>query len=352
MTPFKSIMVATDFSAPANNAVRRAALMAKQHGAHLAVVHVVTPPSRVHIPGWSAPALSVQQKVADARDRLHDLAAKLTQHYQVTPSLALRSGNVLEALHRAAARADLLVMGQWRKNALAEMLLGSTAQRLVACSKRPVLVVKQAAESSYRRALVPIDFSPASDAAAFVAAALAPGIDLQVFHALDSARVGGRHEADVMQTVIRESIAKNEDAVLARMRRSMSRLGLDSGKLRFALGRGSPVQAILRQAQSLDADVLVATKQQRGRMATSVLGNISSLLARSCCDMLIVSGWVRDPRESGTVSAQRPRPSATAVNHTRPDPAHATLGFSWMRAQLPAEAFMATEHGRPHRAGG
>lgn len=344
MTPFKSILAATDFSASANNAVQRAALLARQHGAHLCLVHVVTPPSRVQMRTWSSPAPGLEQQVAAARDRLRGLAAELTQRYAVTPSVALRTGRLLEQLHRVSARACLLVMGAGRRTALAEMLLGSTAQRLVACSRRPVLVAKQTAEGSYRRALVPIDFSPASDAAAFVAAALAPDIDLQVFHALDSAGVAATQGAGIVDTVIRESIAHEEGAVLARMRRSMKRLGLDCSKLRFALGRGAPVNAILQQAQRLDADVLVATKQQRGRTATSVLGNISSLMARSRCDMLVVAGWVRDPRQSCTVTAQGPLPRA--------EPVHATPDRSWMRAQLPADACMAAQHGRPHRAGG
>ncbi|MEP7282964.1 MAG: hypothetical protein ABI696_13370 [Rubrivivax sp.] len=77
--------------------------------------------------------------------------------------------------------------------------------------------------------------------------------------------------------------------MLARMRRSMTRLGLYARKLSFALGRGSPVKATLEQVQSQNADVLVATKQRRGHVATSVLGHINSLLARSRCDMLIGS---------------------------------------------------------------
>ena len=43
MTPFKFILAATDFSLPANNAVHRAAMLAKQHDARLHIVHVVVP---------------------------------------------------------------------------------------------------------------------------------------------------------------------------------------------------------------------------------------------------------------------------------------------------------------------
>jgi nucleotide-binding universal stress UspA family protein len=214
-----------------------------------------------------------------------------------------------------------------------------------------VLVVKQPPRLAYRRALVPIDFTPASDAAALVAAALASDIDMQVFHAFDSTGEAVMREADVSASVIREYRLREELALKARMHRSMARLGLDSRKLSFALERGSPVKATLRQAQSMNADVLVATKQRRGRAATSVLGTINSLLARSRCDMLIVSGGVRAARHPRAVPAMRPFVPAISLGHRPGAHAHATPTSSWMRAQLPAEAFMARQQGGPLRAG-
>lgn len=352
MTPFKFILATTDFSEPANKAVRRAAMLAEQHGARLGIVHVVVPSNRRLLREWFSSAIDHDVKVADARSALHRLATALTNRYDVTPSLEVRTGDLLEELHRTSARVDLLVMGQRRRSALAERVFGSTAQRLVACSRRPVLVVKQEPIVGYQRALVPIDFTPASDAAAFVAATLAPDIDLQIFHAIDSTGAAVMREADVSETVIREWRATQEAALLARMRRSMTRLGLEGRKLRFALGHGSPVKAILRQAQHLDADLLVATQRRRSRIATTVLGHVNSLLARSRCDMLIVSGGVRDPRRSQAVVAPLPMAAAPSSGGVRAFQALVAPGFSWMRSQLPAEAFMAGEHGRPRRAGG
>ena len=352
MTPFKFILVATDFSVSANNAVRRAALLAKQHGARLGIVHVVARANRGPFGGWLLPTRDLDLKVDDAHDRLRRLATDLTTRYDVASELEVRTGDVLQELLRASARADLLVIGQRRRSALAELVLGSTAQRLVSCSKRPVLVVKQLANWGYRRALVPIDFTPASDAAAVVAASLASDIDLQVFHAFDSTGDYVMREADVSESVIREHRLRAEVTLLARMRRSMTRLGLDSRGLSFAVGRGSPTKATLRQAESLNVDVLVAAKQRRGRIATSVLGNINRLLARSRSDMLIVAGWVRDPRHAQAVAAPRPVAAPVSFSHARASQATVAPAASWMRLQLPAGAFMAGQNERPYRAGG
>ena len=141
-------------------------------------------------------------------------------------------------------------MGQRRRSALAEIVLDRTVQRLVKCSRRPVLVVKQVADGAYRRALVPIDFTPASEAAALVAAALAPDIDLEVFQALDSTDESVMRDVDVSESVIRAYRVRQEAVLLARMRRRMARLGLDARKLSFALWRGRAGHAPAAQSSS------------------------------------------------------------------------------------------------------
>lgn len=351
MTLFKTILAATDFSAPANNAVKRAALLAQRHGARLGIVHVVNPTRFGRVREWLAPSIGLGLQAAQSRERLRLLAAQLQGLYGVSADFEVRSGDTFEELQRASKRADLLVVGQRRRHPLAELVLGRTAQRLVEACRRPLLVVKQAADGAYQRILVPTDFSPASDAAAVVAAALAPEIDLQIFHAFDASAETLMREADVCESVIRDCRAREEAGLIARMRRSMARLGLDSRRMSFALGRGSPVAATLRQAQDSGADLLVATKQRRARVGTTVLGSINSLLLRARCDMLIVPGRVRDPRHAPALAlpvarAARvtPLPSANAAATSR--------GPAWTRPQWAAGMFQATGHVTPRFAGG
>ena len=344
MTPFKFILAATDFSVPANNAVRRAALLARQHGARLGIVHVVNPVRFVRVREWLAPSIDLGVKAAEARERLRKLAADLQRQHGVAAQFDVRTGDTFEELHRASTRTDLLVIGQRRRNPLLELVLGKTAQRLVETCRRPVLVVKQAADATYRRILVPIDFTPASDAAAVVAAALAPELDLQIFHAFDWCGEAVMREADVRESVIRECRATEEAGHVARMRRSMARLGLDSRRMSFALGRGSPVVATLRQAQAVSADLLVAAKRRRSRIGSTVLGSVNSLLLRGRCDMLIVPGRVRDPRQPQAFAQRLPlaladgakSAHAGSARSARATTAASTLRApAWTRAPMP-----------------
>ncbi len=354
MVPFKFILAATDFSDPAQHAVHRAALLAQRHGARLGLVHVVNPAPFGRVREWLGPSAALALRVEERRARLRALAAQLAAVHGVAAQLELRIGNSFEELHRAAARADLLVLGQRRRHPLAERVLGGCALRLADTCRQPLLVVRQAASGAYRRILVPTDFTPASDVAAVVAAALEPEIDLQIFHACDASGDLLMREADVSESVIRDCRARQEEGLVARMRRSVARLGLDSRRMSFALGRGSPVAATLRQAQAAGAELIVTAKARRSLAGITVPGSVNRLLRRARCDMLIVPGRLRDPRQApAPASASAAAPRAANMQGVRCAAAGTALrGPSWTGPQPPAALFQAARHGAAARPAG
>ncbi|HMO47101.1 MAG TPA: universal stress protein [Rubrivivax sp.] len=349
MIPFKYILAATDFSAAADRAVQRAALLARQHGARLGLVHVVNPTRLNRVHGWLAAAIDRQPPQADPRERLRLLAAQLVRRCGITVEVELRSSSTVEALQRASSRADLLVVGQRRRPAWADLVLGGTAQRLVEACRKPLLVVKQPADAAYRHMLVPTDLSPVSDAAACVAVALSPESGLQLFHACDASGELVVRETEVSESVIRECRAREEAGLIARMRRNMARLGLDSRRIGFALGRGSPVAATLRQAQASGADLLVAAKLRRTRIGSTVLGSINSLVRRTDCDMLIVPARMREPRRAPVPRLPAPQAAGSGTGAARA--AATARGPAWTRPPLPVAARSAAGHGAVRFAG-
>jgi pyruvate/2-oxoglutarate dehydrogenase complex dihydrolipoamide acyltransferase (E2) component len=68
---------------------------------------------------------------------------------------------------------DLLVLGARGTSFMRHLMLGSTAERLVRKSNRPLLVVRQPPHERYRRVIVALDFSPSSLAALELARAVA-----------------------------------------------------------------------------------------------------------------------------------------------------------------------------------
>lgn len=76
MTPFSSILVATDFSVDGNNAVRRAALLAHEHGTRPHILHVLDAAGCKPLREWFSPTIDIDLKAAQARAALRRVAVK------------------------------------------------------------------------------------------------------------------------------------------------------------------------------------------------------------------------------------------------------------------------------------
>ena len=290
MNPFTSILAATDFSVDGNNAVRRAALLAHEHGARLHILHVLKATGCKSLREWfSSSTIDIDLKAAQAGDALRRVAVEISGAYDVTASVAVEVGDPHETLMKASERTDLVVLGQRDRSRLEGLLVRGTVDRMLRTCRRPILVVKTAVEASYRRVLVPIDFTASSDTAMRIATGMPLDAGMHVFHAINSQREAVLRDADVPDHIIRETRITEEAGTTARMRRRAARLGLDSTRMNFSVAHGAEVRSILLQARKLGADLIVAGKQGRSTVGGFLLGSVSSrILAEFNRDVLIV----------------------------------------------------------------
>ena len=289
MTPFKSILVATDFSVQADHAVRRAATLAKQHGARLTILHVIDRNGDYCAGDRFSLAIDPTLRATQARVELRRIADELSREFDVKADLVVKFGDSLDVLVNESSRASLVVFGQRAGGSIKELVLGTRADRLLDACARPVLVVRQPVQGPYRRVLTGFDFTPASDAAALVAAALAPAADLHLMHVVRSKRDDALRRTTVAADILRELRAREEAGVVARMRRRVASIGFDSRDIRFAMGRGPSAPTILNQGQTQDVDVVVVGRRQRSKWLDALLGSVSRrVLARSQRDVLVV----------------------------------------------------------------
>ena len=143
MNPPSHILVPTDFSVQAEQALDYACTLASKLGA---TVHVL---SVIGVPAFGGPELGMamtesllQQMREESRRGLEKLAeARRTSG--VIGHLLLRTGDARDIIPRAAVEigADLIVMGTHGRRGFSRVLLGSVTEHVVRTSTVPVLTV-------------------------------------------------------------------------------------------------------------------------------------------------------------------------------------------------------------------
>jgi len=146
MTAFKTILVATDFSAPAEAAIDRACEIARLCGADLHAIHVVSRPSLDPWVGYVASTWLEEDMDHEKREARTRLAGAVASRGLATPAtIAVTTGDpAVEIIAYAKTHgADLIVCGTQGRHGLNRLILGSVAEHVVQSAPCAVLTVKQ-----------------------------------------------------------------------------------------------------------------------------------------------------------------------------------------------------------------
>ncbi|MGQ9686365.1 MAG: universal stress protein [Thiobacillaceae bacterium] len=293
MNRSKRILAATDLSAPARHAVARAYRIAGETGAALTLIHVLCQGAMEQLRRLlGASSATVEQRLMDeARERLTALAAELAPPQGSPAGITLATGRVLAAILDQAdvLDADLIVLGARGEGYLSRLLIGTTAERLLRRSTRPMLVVKQTPRAAYRRVLVPLDFSAWSIQALRLAQAVAPSAELVLFNAYEAPFESKLRFAGVEEETLGRYLNAARQEALDRIKALAAEAGLVSAQLRFDVQHGDPSRLILVQEQELDCDLIVMGKHGQGMLEELLLGSVTKhVLAESTGDVLVV----------------------------------------------------------------
>jgi nucleotide-binding universal stress UspA family protein len=288
-----SLLAATDFSAPARHALERAAQLAAAHpGAQLTLTHVISTSVLARLRGVmrdEAPAMETRLANETAQ-ALTDLAARLSTQYACPVNTRLAQGSALDAINDLAneLQANLLVMGARGAHFVREFLLGSTTERVLRRTRRPVLAVKQRPQGAYRRVLVPVDFSVHAVAAAQTAHRWLPDAEIVLLHAYEVDIEGTLRFASIAEEQIHAYRARAREDALDAMTQFVDLLSIPAGQLTRLVVHGAPTLRILEHEQSLDADLIVMGKHGQSALEELLLGSVTKhVLAYSSSDVLI-----------------------------------------------------------------
>jgi nucleotide-binding universal stress UspA family protein len=138
------ILIATDGSANAAEAVDVGLEFAAEQGAEVTFLHVLPPGDCVVSGGLRlVPAMPHHLQIDENELALQE-AGQRAEAADVPYRLELVSGNTVDEIVAFAdsADVDMIVMGSRGRNALASALLGSVSRGVLSETRRPVLVVR------------------------------------------------------------------------------------------------------------------------------------------------------------------------------------------------------------------
>ena len=141
----KKILIATDGSPSAREAIEFGLELAEEHAAEVTFVHVVPVLDRSFADGIGVPAAMPHQIDELDRKPLEDALA-LAAERDVDARAELLAGIPADEIVAFADTldADLIVLGSRGRGALATALLGSVSRSVLHEARRPVLVVRGA----------------------------------------------------------------------------------------------------------------------------------------------------------------------------------------------------------------
>lgn len=291
MTGFKSILAATDFSTDARYAVERAAMICAETGiARGAALHVLESSWLENLKHFvSLPAESEQAMVSHASRSLEELVAAMRKRsgFALEPKVVV--GSVMPAILEASGDFDLLAMGARGTHPLRRFVVGTTAERLVRQTLRPVLVVRRAPAGAYRRVLVAVDFSPHSRKAFACSNAIAPHAEIHLLHVFGAPFEGRMLEAGIAEEVVREYRVKAEREAQTEMRRFIEATAVGTDRVHHSVAYGDHAPTTLREkAVEIDADLMILGKHGKSLGEQLLLGSVTLHMLSECrCDVLV-----------------------------------------------------------------
>ena len=293
MQNLQRVCVGTNFTPEAELAVQSALTLARTTGAHVDLVHVIHRPALYE---------RVLQRHPHSEE---DLRARALEHLRQStggPAFAgialahhVRVGTPFAELIAACRElgAGLLAVGARKRSALSDLLLGSTAERVLRKASVPVLLARRALPVKPACILAPTDFSAASRAALTEAVALARrwGARLVLLHVIEPIVQAYAWASDLaggeIYVIEPAELQPEWDALVA---------GLDLTGVTWEQQtiKGEVSTTVNAAAQSLAADLIVMGTHGRTGLTHALLGSVAEGVARvvDSCVLTVRAGSI------------------------------------------------------------
>lgn len=280
----RKILVATDLSERSDRAIRRATLLAKDFSAVMSLIHVVDD---------DQPPRLVKAKRQVATDLMAEHARTLQRMEGVECAFSVMLGEPFEEITKAARDedADLVVIGPHRRQILKDVFIGTTAERTLRTSDRPVLMANGVPAGRYRHALVALDLSPCSSDAVSVVRELGlqKKVSISVVHVFDTPASGFMRRGSSTDDQIKDYIAEEQERASGELKAFLNQVGLKGMKEVLRPAEASIANTICEVANDLAADLVVLGTHGRTGVGKFLLGSVAEeMLGMADRDILAI----------------------------------------------------------------
>jgi nucleotide-binding universal stress UspA family protein len=310
MIPFRTILLAADFSESSRGAFQVACALAREESTRVVVLNVMEPKYVPDPPVYFRQQTIRYHLVARDRSDHESLKNRLREIYVPDQPLDMyyqtREGDTAEMILRTAEemRCDLIVMGTHGRHGLNRLLAGSIAETVLRNAQCPVLALRP--QEARRRGapvqviLHPTDFSDCSETSLAVARLLARDV---------GARLVLLHVTP-LEVVLEGTLAGGGDPeadsdCLAEIRARIEGPDLKC-PVEVQLERGDPTAEILRVADEVGADLIVMGTHGRSGLGRVLMGSVAEGVLRAArCPVLITRAPLPEPEAAGRKSTTR-----------------------------------------------
>lgn len=279
----RHIVVATDFSTRSDRALRRATMLAKRSGAILTQVHVVDDDQPAHL---------VRPKVEAARAVLEESARTIEAFDKIPAYAMVVTGDVYSGIVEAAddLGADIIVVGSHRRQ-FRDLFVGTTAQRVIAHSGRPVLMAAGVPSAPYDRALVALglDDDSASVAKRTHEMRALGASQIVAIHAYDAPARGMLARAMSGTGEIDDYLQDEGLRASGALSRLLGDTGLPAARHRAVPLNGTAARTIKDIASDEDASLIIVGTSRKKGIERLILGSAAEeIVGSSDRDVLVI----------------------------------------------------------------
>ena len=292
MVRFQKILCPVDFFPGSLRALDYAVKLAKNYGAGIHALHVVSPV----ISGAYGTEISVASLTAAfQKDSIHQMAALKTKLKKsgVPIETEVLLGTIDVEIRRAIAKRkiDLVVVGTHGRRGVERWVLGSVTERLMRHCTVPLLVTAsdrhiRSAPPAIRRILVTTDFSEGTAGTLKYAFSMAQECQAKItlLHIVDDVSVDLPYK--LRESVIRGVRRKLEELLPSGVR--------DWCDIKTRIETGMPYRAILKILKSEKADLLVMNVHGKSLLERALIGSTAERVVRAApCPVLLIPRGLR-----------------------------------------------------------